>query len=57
MNNRNPTPIIACTARTRARSVGGKFRPNSATAAPNSVRMNTQRSIEPSWLLQTPVNL
>ena len=29
MNSRNPTPIIACTARTRARSAGGRLRPNS----------------------------
>ena len=29
----------------------------SATAAPNSARMNTHRSIEPSWLLHTPLIL
>src|SRR4030081_725444 len=57
MNSRNPTPSIACTASTRALSAGGRFCPNTATAAPNRVRMNTHRSIEPSWLLHTPDNL
>jgi len=57
MNSRNPTPIIAWTANTRARNCGGKLWLNRATAAPNSARMNTQSSIEPSWLLHTPVSL
>ena len=57
MNSRKPTPIIACTASTRARSAGGRLRPKAATAAPNSARMNTHRSIEPSWLLHTPRQL
>ena len=31
--------------------------PNAATSAPNSARMSTQSSIEPSWFPQTPVTL
>ena len=57
MKARKPTPIIACTASTRARSVGGRLRPNAATAAPNSARISTHRSIEPSWFPQTPATL
>ncbi len=57
MNSRKPNPIIACTASTRARSGGGRLRPKPATAAPNRPSMNTHRSIEPSWLLHSPVSL
>ena len=57
MKARKPTPIMPCTASTRAFSVGGRLLPNSATAAPNSARMRTQSSIEPSWFPQTPVIL
>src|SRR3546814_5808291 len=49
MKARNPTPIMPCTASTRARNVGGRLPPNSDTAAPNTARMRTQSSIEPSW--------
>ena len=54
MNSRNATAIEACTASTLARRVRGKFVPNSATAAPNSARISTHSSIEPSWFPQTP---
>ena len=47
----------ACTERTSAFRRSGRFAPNAATSAPNSARMRTQRSIEPSWFPQTPVNL
>jgi hypothetical protein len=57
MNNRKPTPIIAWTARTRARNAGGRLWLKAATAAPKSARMNTHNSIEPSWLLHTPLSL
>ena len=57
MNSRKPTPIMPCTASTRARSSGGRLSQNSATAAPHSDSMNTHRSIEPSWFPQTPVIL
>ena len=57
MNSRNPTPIMPCTASTRARNAGGRLSLNSATAAPNSDSMNTHSTIEPSWLPHTPVIL
>ena len=57
MKRRNPTPFIACTVSTRARSAGGRLLLNAATAAPNSDSMNTHSTIEPSWLLHTPVIL
>ena len=44
----------------RARSaadVAGTACARSATSAPNSARMSTQSSIEPSWFPQTPVIL
>jgi len=31
--------------------------PNSATSAPNSARISTHKSIEPSWFPQTPLIL
>ena len=42
------------TASTRARSVSGRLPPNTATAAPNTARISSHSSIEPSWLAQTP---
>ncbi len=54
---RKPIAIQAWTESTRARSVGGRLRPNAATAAPNMARIRTQRSMEPSWLPHTPVTL
>ena len=54
MKARKATPIEACTASTRALSRGGKPPPNQAAIAPNSARISTQSSIEPSWLPQTP---
>ncbi len=57
MNSRKPAAIIPCTASTRARSCGGRLSLNSVTAAPHSESMNTQSSIEPSWLLHTPATL
>ena len=48
MNNRKPVVISPCTPSVRARKVIGRLRPKAATAAPKSVRMNTQRTMEPS---------
>ena len=38
-------------------SVAGRLPPNTATSAPNSARISTQSSIEPSWLPHTLVIL
>lgn len=38
----------ACTANTLAFSVSGRLRPKTATSALNSVRINSQSSIDPS---------
>ena len=57
MKARNATPIEPCTASTRAFSVAGRFDPNSAAAAPNSDRISTHSSSDPSWLPQTPDTL
>ena len=57
MNSRKPTPIMPCTASTRARSSGGRLLLNTATAAAHSDSMNTHRSMEPSWFPHTPVIL
>ena len=46
--------IEACTASTLALSGSGRLLPNSATAAPNSARISTHSSIEPSWLPHMP---
>ena len=54
MKARKATAIIACTDRTRALRVAGRLPPKSVTAAPNSARISTQSSIEPSWFPQTP---
>ena len=57
MNSRKATPIIACTASTRAFSLSGRLLPNNATAAPNRARISTHSSSEPSWFPQTPETL
>ena len=57
MKPKKATAIVACTARTRARSEGGRLPPQTATMAPKSVRISIQSSIEPSWLPQVPASL
>ena len=57
MKSRKPAPIIACTREHARAQRGGRLSPNNATAAPNSDRISTHSSIEPSWLPQTPVIL
>ncbi len=54
IKRQNATAIDACTDSTLAFSVAGKLRPKAATAAPNSERINTHRTIDPSWFPQTP---
>ncbi len=54
MNSRNTAVMAACTPRVLARSNGGTELRASATTAPNSARISTQSSIEPSWFPQTP---
>ena len=57
MKARKAAPIAPCTASTRARRPGGRCSPKLAAAAPNSARISTHMSIEPSWFPQTPVTL
>jgi hypothetical protein len=57
MKAKNAAATEDCTARTRAFRVGGRFCPNQAAQAPNSVRISTQSRSEPSWFPQTPVTL
>ena len=57
MNSKNAAAIHACTPSTLALSVAGRLPPNSATSAPNSARISTHSSIEPSWFPHTPVIL
>ena len=52
MNSRNAKAIIDWTDRVRAFRVGGRLPPNSATMQPNSARISTHSSIEPSWFPQ-----
>ena len=54
MNSRKATAMPACTPSALARSERGRLVPNSATAAPNSARISTHSSIEPSWFPHTP---
>ncbi len=56
MKIRKTEAIQPCTASTVACSVAGRRLPNIATRAPNSVRMNTHRTIEPSWLPHVAVS-
>ena len=57
MKAKNATETEDCTASTRALRVGGRLPPNQAAIAPNSVRISTQSSIDPSWFPQTPLIL
>ena len=57
MKAKKAAPIIACTASARAFSPSGRSRPKAATVAPNSVRISTQRSMDPSWLPHVAVTL
>ena len=57
MKAKKATAIVACTARTRAFRLGGRLSPQTATMAPNSVRISIQSIIEPSWLPQVPAIL
>ena len=57
MNKMKPAAIMACTASTRARRLGGRLRPNAATAAPYTERISTHSSMEPSWFAHTPETL
>ena len=57
MNRMKATAIQACTESTLALSESGKLPPNSATSAPNSARISTHNSIEPSWFPHTPLIL
>ena len=57
MKARKPSPINPCTPSTRARNDGGRLRPKAATAAPKSARIQTHRTMEPSWLPQVPLIL
>jgi hypothetical protein len=57
MKARKPTPMTAWMPSTRALKVRGRFAPKAATAAPNSARIQTQRTSEPSWLPQVPLIL
>ena len=40
-----------------ARKAGGRLSPKTAAAAPNSARISTHSSIDPSWFPQTPLIL
>ena len=57
MKAKNPAATSPCTASTRARSAAGRLAPKAAIMAPNSARMRTHSTIEPSWFAQTPVIL
>ena len=54
MKARKVTAMPACTESTLARRVAGRLLPKRATAAPNTARISTHRSIEPSWFPHTP---
>ncbi len=57
MKARKATAMAACTESTLARSVAGRLPPKRATPAPNTARMSTHSSIEPSWFPHTPDTL
>ena len=57
MKSRNAQVIAAWTASAVVRSRSGAPRGLAATAAPNTVRISTQSSMEPSWLPHTPETL
>ena len=54
MKRMKAEPSHAWVESTAARKSFGISRENIATIAPNRPRMRTHRSIEPSWLPQTP---
>ena len=57
MKAKKAAAMADCTASTLARRPGGRLPPNQAAEAPNSVRISTQRSIDPSWFPQVPLIL
>ena len=57
MNSRKPTPIRPWTASERALNGKGRLRPYQATAAPQTARIQTQSTSEPSWFPHTPLIL
>jgi hypothetical protein len=57
MKSRKAAAIQPCTAQHVGLQPVRQVRPKTATSAPNSARISTQRSIEPSWFPQTPVIL
>ena len=57
MNSRKATVTQACTDRTLAFKVRGRLPPKNAMPAPNTARISTHNSMEPSWLPHTPVTL
>ena len=57
MNRWNAAATQAWTASTVALSEAGMLLPNTATRAPNKVRISTHSSIEPSWFPHVLVNL
>ncbi len=54
MNSMKATAMQACTPSTLRRQRQGQPRPKVATAAPNSARISTHSTMEPSWFPQTP---
>jgi hypothetical protein len=54
MKSRKAAPIEPWTARTFALSSRGRLLPKDATAAPNSDRISTHSTIDPSWFPHTP---
>ncbi len=57
MKARKAMVTAACTASVLARSRAGMLSRDSATTPPNSARIRTHSSIEPSWFPHTPVTL
>jgi hypothetical protein len=57
MKAMKPMLIMPCTASARARKAGGRLRPSTATSAPKTDRIVTQRTSEPSWFPHTPLIL
>ena len=57
MKAKKPTPTSPSTASTRALSAEGRSRPKPETAPPQSARISTQSTMEPSWLPQVALSL
>jgi hypothetical protein len=57
MNRMNATAIEDCTVSTLALNRAGRLAPKRATSAPNTLRMSTHNSMEPSWLPHRPLSL